>query len=69
MRRVARGAAVQGDDIEIERAFSAAARYLKNRISLFPNLPLESVERLSLGTKLREIGKTEGSTDSRSRAG
>ena len=62
-------AAVQGPDIVIEKEFSDAARYLKNRISLFANLPLESLDKLSLGTKLREIGSTEGSTDPRSRAG
>jgi len=62
-------AAVQGPDIVIEKAFSDAARYLKNRISLFANLPLGSLDKLSLGTKLREIGASEGSTDPRSRAG
>jgi arsenate reductase len=61
-------AAVEGADIEKEKAFSDAARYLKNRISLFANLPLQSLDNLSLGTKLREIGRSKGSTDPRSRA-
>lgn len=61
-------AGVEGADIEKEKAFSEAARYLKNRISLFANLPLQSLDNLSLGTKLREIGRSEGSTDPRSRA-
>lgn len=55
-------AAVQGTDIEKEAAFVAAFRYLKNRISIFTNLPLRSIDALSLATRLREIGKLEGST-------
>jgi len=61
-------AAVQGADIDVERAFSDTARFLKNRISAFVNLPLASLDRLSLGTTLRDIGRSEGSTDPRSRA-
>lgn len=56
-------AAVEGTDIEKGRAFALAARYLKNRISLFINLPLGSIEKLALETKLREIGQIEGSTN------
>ena len=55
-------AAVQGTDIEKEAAFVTAFRYLKNRISVFMNLPLRSVDSLSLGTKLREIGRLEGAS-------
>ncbi len=62
-------AAVQGTDIEKEAAFVAAFRYLKNRISIFMNLPLRSIDRLSLTTKLREIGKLEGSTTPHPKAG
>jgi protein-tyrosine-phosphatase len=54
-------AAVQGPDTEKEAAFVAAFRYLRNRISIFMNLPLRSIDGLSLGAKLREIGKLEGS--------
>lgn len=57
-------AAVEGTDVAKEAAFDAAARYLKNRISLFINLPLGSIEQLALTTKLREIGRTEGATHS-----
>jgi arsenate reductase len=35
-------AAVEGTDIEKEAAFVTAARYLKNRITAFTNLPLAS---------------------------
>jgi arsenate reductase len=55
-------AAVEGKDIEIGRAFAQAARYLKNRISLFVNLPIASIDRIALETKLREIGQIEGAT-------
>ena len=62
-------AAVQGTDIEKEAAFVAALRYLRNRISIFMNLPLRSIDQLSLTTKLREIGKLEGSTNPHPKAG
>ena len=62
-------AAVEGTDIEKEAAFVAAFRYLKNRIAAFTSLPLESIDRLSLGTRLRDIGRSDGSTFGRNRAG
>jgi arsenate reductase len=55
-------AAVDGTDLEKEAAFVKAQRYLKNRIVAFANLPLSSIDKLSLGTRLREIGRGEGST-------
>ena len=39
-------------------AFRRAMFYLSNRINLFLALPLESIDELSLQTKLREIGRT-----------
>ncbi|HEY3892970.1 MAG TPA: arsenate reductase ArsC [Bradyrhizobium sp.] len=62
-------AAVEGTDIEKEAAFVAAFRYLKNRIGVFTNLPLRSIDRLSLGTKLREIGRLDGATRPHPKAG
>lgn len=62
-------AAAQGNDLEKESAFVSALRYLKNRISIFMNLPLRSIDSLSLATKLREIGKLEGSTNPRPKVG
>ncbi|NTG23247.1 arsenate reductase ArsC [Agrobacterium rhizogenes] len=56
-------AAVEGSDVDKGRAFAQAAKYLKNRISLFVNLPLATIDKLALETKLREIGRTEGSTN------
>ena len=58
-------AAVEGTDIQKEAAFVLAARYLKNRISIFVNLPIKSLDRLSLTAKLREIGTLEGATKPR----
>jgi arsenate reductase len=55
-------AAVKGPDIEKERAFVQAARYLKNRISLFLSLPFASLDQMSLTQRLPDIGRTEGST-------
>ncbi|NTG36955.1 arsenate reductase ArsC [Agrobacterium rhizogenes] len=56
-------AAVEGSDVDKGRAFAQAAKYLKNRISLFVNLPLATIDKLALQTKLHEIGRIEGSTN------
>ncbi|MEH2477143.1 arsenate reductase [Nitrobacteraceae bacterium AZCC 2146] len=61
-------AAVEGTDFEKEAAFVAALRYLKNRISIFASLPLGSIDKMSLGTRLRDIGRTEGSTSGQEKA-
>jgi arsenate reductase len=58
-------AEAEGSDIRKEAAFVAAFRYLKNRIAAFTSLPLESIDRLSLGTRLRNIGRGEGATSLR----
>lgn len=55
-------AAVEGSEIEKERAFVQAAKYLKTRISLFLTLPLASIDKISLAARLREIGTADGST-------
>jgi protein-tyrosine-phosphatase len=55
-------AAVEGTDVEKEAAFNAAFRHLKNRISAFIDLPIASIDKLALGTSLREIGRMEGAT-------
>ncbi|WLA62970.1 arsenate reductase ArsC [Bradyrhizobium diazoefficiens] len=62
-------AAAEGTDLEKQAAFVTAFRYLKNRIDTFVNLPLRSIDRLSLGTKLREIGRAEGAACPAPRAG
>jgi arsenate reductase len=50
-------ATVEGSEIDKGRAFATAARYLKNRILLFVNLPLATIDRLTLKSKLEEIGQ------------
>jgi arsenate reductase (thioredoxin) len=62
-------AAVEGNDIDKERAFEQAFRFLRNRISAFAALPLKSIDRMVLGTRLTEIGAMDGSTASRRNAG
>ncbi|MGO4564221.1 arsenate reductase ArsC [Rhizobium sp. 2YAF20] len=54
-------AAVEGLEVEKGRAFAQAARYLRNRISLFVNLPLATIDKLSLQEQLEEIGRTSPS--------
>ena len=55
-------ASVEGTDIEKERAFVQAAKYLKNRISAFLALPVASLDQVALTRHLREIGRLEGAT-------
>ncbi|WP_375789588.1 arsenate reductase ArsC [Bradyrhizobium sp. Pha-3] len=62
-------AEVRGTDLEKQAAFMTAFRYLKNRINIFVSLPLRSIDKLSLGTKLREIGRADGATNSTPKAG
>ncbi len=50
------------DAMEKQAAFVTAFRHLKNRIDTFVNLPMSSIDSLSLGTKLREIGRSDGAT-------
>ena len=51
-------AAVEGD--RQAQAFRNAYHALQRRIGLFLSLPLDSIDELSLQTKLREIGRTRG---------
>jgi protein-tyrosine-phosphatase len=62
-------AAVEGTDIAKEAAFVTAFRYMKNRIAAFASLPLHSIDRLSLGARIRDIGHLDGSTLGRGKAG
>lgn len=61
-------AAVEGSDLQKQAAFVEAFRYLKNRITAFTSLPLASIDRLSLGTRLRDIGRMDGATVERGKA-
>ena len=61
-------AEAEGTDLQKEAAFVAAFRYLRNRIAAFTSLPLGSIDRLSLGTRLRDIGRIAGATSGRQKA-
>jgi arsenate reductase len=50
-------AAVEGSDMDKAGAFRDTFRGMERRIQLFTALPFASLDRLSLGSKLREIGK------------
>lgn len=50
-------AAVVGSDEEKRKAFVKAFTVLQRRISLFSSLQLDQLDRFSLQTKLRDIGK------------
>jgi arsenate reductase len=65
---IADPAEVTGTDIEREAAFVEAFRYMKNRIAAFTSLPLSSIDALSLGTRLRDIGRTDGATNGHEKA-
>ena len=49
-------AAATGSEAEIAVAFTEAARQLRNRISLFMELPIDKLDPMSLQTRLRDIG-------------
>jgi protein-tyrosine-phosphatase len=51
-------AAVEGSDAAKAIAFADTFRMLSQRISIFVNLPMTSLDRLSLQRRLDEIGKT-----------
>ena len=51
-------AAVEGSETEQHLAFSDALRMLSNRIAIFVNLPLVSLDKLSLQKRLDAIGAT-----------
>jgi arsenate reductase len=61
-------AAVEGSDIEKERAFVQAGKYLRNRISAFLALPMASLDQAALAQRLREIGRLEGTTATKAEA-
>jgi arsenate reductase (thioredoxin) len=50
-------AAVEGNEAERRLAFAETLRMLNNRISAFVNLPIKSLDKLSLQRRLHEIGR------------
>ena len=51
-------AAVEGDEKEITRAFRDTFLQLQRRIELFANLPVQSLDSMSLKKHLDEIGRS-----------
>jgi arsenate reductase len=51
-------AAVEGSDEARRRAFFTAWSQLQHRISIFVNLPMDKLDRLTLQQRLDEIGKS-----------
>jgi hypothetical protein len=52
-------AAEDGTEAERRLAFADAYRMLSNRIGIFINLPIASLDRLSLQKRLTDIGRTK----------
>jgi len=55
-------AATAGPAFRQRQAFEDALRFMRNRVAAFVNLPLESIDGMALGAKLRGIGAMDGST-------
>ena len=66
--RIEDPADVEGTDILKEAAFVEAFRLLNNRITIFTSLPMGSINQLSLGKQLRDIGRIDGATSSQEKA-
>ena len=56
---VADPAAAEGDEVTRMMAFRTAFRELQNRVSIFVNLPIASLDRLKLQDKLDQIGQAK----------
>jgi arsenate reductase (thioredoxin) len=57
-------ALVTGNEAETHLAFADTFRMLNNRISLFVNLPISSLDKLVLQEHLHSIGRTKPAGDS-----
>ncbi|HEY6453654.1 MAG TPA: arsenate reductase ArsC [Steroidobacteraceae bacterium] len=55
---VADPAAAEGSDADKAFAFRRALKELETRIKIFVNLPIESLDRMTLKAKLGDIGKS-----------
>jgi arsenate reductase len=61
-------AVVEGTEVETERAFNNAFRFMRNRIAAFAALPIASLDRMSLTRRLWEIGHLDGATHAAEKA-
>jgi arsenate reductase len=54
---IADPAAATGSEAQIALAFAEASRQLRNRISVFMELPIASLDKMALKSRLDEIGR------------
>jgi arsenate reductase len=50
-------AAVEGSDEVKRAAFALAMRQIRNRVQLFLSLPLETLDRMAIESRMRDLGK------------
>jgi arsenate reductase len=55
-------AAIEGSEVDRAKAFVQAFQVLKSRIGTFVHLPLASLDRFTMGSRLRAIGHLEGAS-------
>ena len=55
-------ASVEGTDLDKERAFIEAFRFMRNRIQAFISLPISAIDKMALKQELSTIGLMEGAT-------
>jgi len=55
-------ASVEGTDLDKERAFIEAFRFMRNRIQAFISLPMSAIDKMALKQELSTIGLMEGAT-------
>ena len=66
-QRIARPG-VEGDDATRQQAFRKAFYAMRSRIQLFANLPIASLDRLSLQSEVDSIGRLDATGDSETTA-
>jgi arsenate reductase len=49
--------AVEGTDDEKRAAFASTLRQMRNRVQLFLSLPLETLDKLAIEKKMRDLGQ------------
>jgi arsenate reductase len=50
-------AAVAGSDEEKRAAFALTLRQIRNRVQLFLSLPLETLDRMAIESRMKAIGR------------
>lgn len=59
---IADPASVEGTDLDKERAFIEAFRFMRSRIQAFISLPMSAIDKMALKQELSTIGLMEGAT-------